>query len=154
MNKILYVHKDESIAYLIDRIENHKDDDVYLNIDDNLELFSDPTNVKLLKREADFLGKNIILVSDDADIISFAENSGFDSAREEDVLDFSNEEEYASDKKPEEKEERVSFLESDEHTNIISDIKQPDFLKNKNQSKKYDTIDVPSEKEVEYDKRA
>ncbi len=142
MNKILYVHKDESIAYLIDRIESYKGVNVYLNIDANLDLFSEATNLKLLKREADILGKNLIIVSDDSDVLTFAENSGFEVMGTDELKDEAPSESGAK-----------SFLDAAKGS-MISDIKQPNFLnKNQQNGNMADRVDSSDSSDLFYDKK-
>lgn len=83
MKKTLYVHPDETIAYLIDRIENTEGDMLMLVADANPALFSDPVNLKFLKREAEAFGKQCIIVSQDEDIIYAAQNAGFETTSED-----------------------------------------------------------------------
>jgi|GEM_PF-492685 len=129
MKKILFVHQGETIAYLIDRVENSKDQDIYLNIDANLDLFSDVTNLKLLKREVGFLGKTITVVSGDKDVLSFAESLGFDVEEEEEGdKEASHIEEIKEEntKHQESHESGMSFLKDQEQP--INRIHKPEFL--------------------------
>ena len=137
MNKILYVHKNESIAYLIDRIESCESSDVYLNIDANLDLFSETTNLKLLNREADILGKNLIVVSEDASILSFAESIGFDISE---MNEENKEEDFNKDENA-----NSSLLGASPNGSVINDIKQPSFLQKNKEGKRYEEIDLSKE---------
>ncbi len=130
MKKTLRVHKDESLAYLIDRVENTKENDIYLDIDDNLELFSEIRNLKLLKRESDVLGKTLTMVSEDQGMLSFLENAGFD------VLERNDEVESDA------KQINVSVSKEDKDEPLISDIKKPSFLEDESESKTYKKIDL------------
>jgi len=78
MKKVLYVHPNESIAYLIDRIENTEGDTIYLVADASPVIFTDFVNVKLLKREATNLGRHIIIVSQNKAILGTVRNAGFE----------------------------------------------------------------------------
>lgn len=79
MRKLLYVHPEESVAYLIDRIENTQDPTIYLAADGHPDLFTDPVNMKLLVREAQTLGKDIVVVSENAAILSVAKKANIDT---------------------------------------------------------------------------
>ncbi len=83
MKKILYIHPDETIAYLIDRIENTDSDTLYIATDANPGLFTDSVNLKLLKRESDSFNKNCIIVSQDRFLLEQAKNAGFDISSED-----------------------------------------------------------------------
>ncbi len=83
MKKILYVHPDETIAYLIDRIENTDSDILFIVADANAALFMDSVNLKLLKREADGFGKQCVIVSQDQAITNIAREAGFDTSSED-----------------------------------------------------------------------
>ena len=130
MKKILFVHQGETIAYLIDRVENTKDQDIYLNIDSNLDLFSDVTNLKLLKREVGFLGKTITVVSGDKDVLSFAESLGFDVEEEGQDENEASHIEEITEEVMHGHEAQVSgmpFL-KDREEKPITRINKPDFL--------------------------
>ena len=79
MRKLLYVHPEESIAYLIDRIENTEDATIYLAADDHPGLFTDPVNMKLLVREAQALGKDIVIVSENPTVLVTAKSANVDT---------------------------------------------------------------------------
>jgi len=79
MRKLLYVHPEESIAYLIDRIENTEDATIYLAADDHPGLFTDPVNMKLLVREAQALGKDIVIVSENPTVLITAKSANVDT---------------------------------------------------------------------------
>ena len=79
MRKLLYVHPEESIAYLIDRIENTEDETIYLAADDHPGLFTDAVNMKLLVREAHALGKDVVIVSENPTVLATAKNANIDT---------------------------------------------------------------------------
>lgn len=82
MKKILYIHPEESVAYLIDRLENTEDDALYLAADDHPALFTDAVNMKLLAREANVLGKRIVIISQNPAVLEMARNVSFDTVAE------------------------------------------------------------------------
>lgn len=79
MRKLLYVHPEESIAYLIDRIENTEDATIYLAADDHPGLFTDAVNMKLLMREAQALGKDVVIVSENPTVLATAKSASIDT---------------------------------------------------------------------------
>ncbi|MBI1755229.1 hypothetical protein HYR65_03015 [Candidatus Azambacteria bacterium] len=95
MRKILYIHPDESIAYLIDRMENTEENTIYIAADRNPALFIDAVNIKLLRREAVALGKNIVIASLDRNVLDAAKNASMDSL-EISVEELEAEEEHAA----------------------------------------------------------
>lgn len=115
MKKTLYVHPDETIAYLIDRIENTEGDVLMLVADANPALFGDPVNLKFLKREAEAFGKQCIIVSQDQDIIRAAQSSGFETVSEDVSEEAQN---YASEASHDESDEEmvpVHIIHAQEH---------------------------------------
>ncbi len=136
MKKILFVHQGETIAYLIDRVENSKDTDIYLNIDANLDLFSDVTNLKLLKREIGFLGKNITIISKDKDVLTFADSLGFNTQEDQgETGEAAHIKEITEEITDGQKEDGSSmhFLEEDSTEPAVNKIDRPEFLQNNNQ---------------------
>ena len=83
MKKILYVHPDETIAYLIDRMENTDSDTLFIVADANAALFMDSVNLKLLKREADGFRKQCVIVSQAPAVLAMAREAGFDTSSED-----------------------------------------------------------------------
>ncbi len=79
MKKILYAHPDESIAYLIDRMEQTEGDVMYIAADGNPALFLDAVNIKLLRREAANLGKRVVIVSLDQAVCNAARNANLET---------------------------------------------------------------------------
>lgn len=82
MKKILYIHPEESVAYLIDRFENTEDETLYLAADEHAALFTDAVNMKLLAREANVLGKRIVIISQNPAVLEMARNVSFDTIDE------------------------------------------------------------------------
>ena len=82
MKKILYIHPEESVAYLIDRLENTEDNALYLAADEHQALFTDAVNMKLLAREANVLGKRIVIISQNPAVLEMARNVSFDTVAE------------------------------------------------------------------------
>lgn len=118
MDKILYTHENESIAYLIDRLENQKDSEIFVSFDANPGLLQDMMNVKLLKREINALGKKITVVSRIPEVLNYAKQIGFEIA-----------ENIPEQKSPQEEVGgQVSFLGKENVETVIRDIKRPSFL--------------------------
>jgi hypothetical protein len=153
MKKILFVHQGETIAYLIDRVENTKDHDIYINIDANLDLFADVTNLKLLKREISFLGKTITIISKDKDILDFAESLGFNVEDEQsDEREVSHIKEITGDLMDNRKEEENSsthFLEEHHKEQVIDKINKPEFLQNENNNQEYQSTEQETQGSIE-----
>jgi len=63
--KTLYLELDEEITSVIDKLTQIEDDEVILVAPIGAQLLSSLVNFKLLKREADNLGKNIVIVTAD-----------------------------------------------------------------------------------------
>jgi len=135
MKKTLYVQKDESVAYLIDRIESTRDNDIYLNIDANPEIFSEAVNLKLLKREVAAFGKNVAIISENKELLSFIENAGFEVA---DVAA------GASDMM-----QKTPQILPENQNEMIKDIKKPSFLKQDNQED-YQEIKMGDDEDDQY----
>lgn len=83
MKKILYVHPDETIAYLIDRLENTREEEIAIVVDANPGLFMDSMNLKLLKRETDGFGKRCIIISQNPAVIEVSRAGGFDTSSDD-----------------------------------------------------------------------
>ncbi len=123
MKKIIHVKQEETIAHLIDKIENYDGEDVYINLDVNLDILSDEANIKLLKREAGVLGKNIIIVSENQDVLDYAKDAGFKVELQQDNED-----------------DLPSFLkEKDSKKKVVGDIKKPSFLDSPSEYEKINT---------------
>lgn len=75
MRKIIYVQPNESIAYLVDRMEHSEEKILYIVADANLELFTDALNMKLLRREMGALGENAVIVSQNRRVLDAAQNA-------------------------------------------------------------------------------
>lgn len=78
--KFLYVQPEESIAYVIDKITDTPEPDIYLAVDANPSIFTDTINLKLLKKESDSLSKHIIIVSKTQAVLETAGKSGFETS--------------------------------------------------------------------------
>lgn len=63
--KILHLESDEEITSVIDKLTQTEDREVVLAAPIGAQLFSSLVNLKLLKREADNLGKNIVIITAD-----------------------------------------------------------------------------------------
>lgn len=141
MSQVLYVHENESIAYLIDRMESQKSQKVFISFDANLGLLQDMVNVKLLKREASALGKSLVVVSKNSEVLAYAKGVGFETAESaEETADV-----YAV-----ERSSHMPFLAKDKTEAVIRDIKQPSFLARKTEVS--EGVDMPDEvKEIRVD---
>lgn len=79
MRRILYVRKGESIVSVIDRLEHTEGETVYIAVDENPSLFSDPVNLKILKREAAALVRQAVLLTLSGSVLAAARTAGVDT---------------------------------------------------------------------------
>ena len=63
--KILHLEKDDEITSVIDQLSQTEESEVFLVVPDGAQLCQSLVNLKLLKREADNLEKNITLITPD-----------------------------------------------------------------------------------------
>lgn len=126
MKKTLYVHPDESIAYLIDRIENTDADSLLIVADANPALFGDSMNLKILKREVSGFGKNCVIASQNQNIIQAAQTAGFETTSEE-ISDESQS--YISEQSHDELDEEVPIhiVQEQEISNPSDVVTHPDI---------------------------
>ncbi|MBI4708823.1 MAG: hypothetical protein HY764_01305 [Candidatus Portnoybacteria bacterium] len=76
-HKIIYIKPEEEITSVIDKLIKIKTDDVFLVIPKNSAISQSLVNLKLLKREADNLGKNITIVSGEPSVQRIAKKIDF-----------------------------------------------------------------------------
>ncbi len=77
MKNKIFVSPQDNIAYLIDKIERVDSEEVFIDTDNNPQIFTDAVNLKLLKREAFALGKKLIFVTSSANLKDELEKAGF-----------------------------------------------------------------------------
>lgn len=75
--KTINITKDEDIISIVDKINREKDSKINLVIPQKAEVFQNLVNLMLLKREADSLGKEIVIVTSDNMGQRLAEKAGF-----------------------------------------------------------------------------
>jgi len=75
--QLIYLEANDSIAEAVARLKRTKSDDVVLVVPQRALLFQSQINLKMLKRQADFLGKQVSLVSRDEVGRNFASQAGF-----------------------------------------------------------------------------
>jgi hypothetical protein len=78
MNKI-FVAKNEDIASVVEKVLGARDDMLVLVIPKHSQLLGSLANFHLLKREADAVGKKILIESVDDQILAFAKASGIEA---------------------------------------------------------------------------
>jgi hypothetical protein len=76
--KILYVEIDDEITSVYDKLIKLKYKNVYLVIPQRAVLFHSSINLKILKRKAEDLGKNIYIVTNDPSGFNLAKRVGFE----------------------------------------------------------------------------
>lgn len=95
MNRTIYLEPDEEITSVIDRLTQTEENEVNLVVPAEAQILQSSINLKLLKREADNLGKNITLITADelgqriASQAGLIVRSGFNwrDQEKEDILD-------------------------------------------------------------------
>ncbi|KKU19606.1 MAG: hypothetical protein UX27_C0002G0023 [Candidatus Azambacteria bacterium GW2011_GWA2_45_90] len=75
-HKTIYIEIDEEITSIIDRIAESEADGLTLAVPKGAKLFQSVVNLKFLKREAEALGKKVVLVTSDAPAAALAEQIG------------------------------------------------------------------------------
>ncbi|RJO62091.1 hypothetical protein C4544_01160 [candidate division WS5 bacterium] len=79
-NKILYLEIDEEITSVIDRLKKTSETEVHLVVPKEAALLQSIVNLKLLKKQADALGKEIQIITHDKVGRNLAEQVGIHSA--------------------------------------------------------------------------
>lgn len=74
--KVLYVEIDDEVTSVYDKLNRLKHKNVYLVIPQRAVLFQSAINLKILKRKAEDLNKNIFLVTNDSNGFNLAERVG------------------------------------------------------------------------------
>jgi len=94
--KNLFIEPDEEIVSIIDRLAQVKSSRVNLIVPQAAQLCQSSINLKLLKREADSLGKEVVLILSDETGLETAEKIGFEVKKESEMpIEFIREEEDA-----------------------------------------------------------
>jgi hypothetical protein len=160
--KTIYIEPDEEIISVIDRLGQAKNDQVNLVMPANAQIWQSSINLKLLKREADNLGKEVTLVVSDDLGAETAEKIGFRVKREKELpVELIREEKEKQliaeedEKLTEDNENMIDLLveeiDSDKESNpvifssakkrVASDSKIPDLTDHR--------LDVPNKKMVD-----
>ncbi|MFH0852503.1 MAG: hypothetical protein V1845_02790 [bacterium] len=84
--KIIYIRPDEEITSVIDRLVKAKKRDVFLVIPISAVITQSLVNLKLLKREADNLRKQVTIISQDPTAIRLAKKADFQASESLDEL--------------------------------------------------------------------
>ena len=87
MHKTVYIDVDEEIIGIISKIKKIESDEVFLVVPKNSLLTQGIVNLKLLKKETEKMGKNIILVTSDDHSRKIIKNLGF-KTKNKSVHDF------------------------------------------------------------------
>lgn len=74
--KVLYIEIDDEVTTIYDRIKSHKIKNLYLVVPKRAILFQSIVNLKILKRKAEDLEKNIFIVTNDQNGIHLASKIG------------------------------------------------------------------------------
>ncbi len=78
MKKILYLEIDDEVTSVYDKLAKLKHKNIYLVIPQRAVLFHSSINLKILKRKADDLDKNIYIVTNDPNGFNLAKRIGFE----------------------------------------------------------------------------
>lgn len=76
-DKIIYIKQDEEITSVIDRLIRTREREVFLVIPSSAVIIQSIVNLKLLRREADNLGKSVTIVSEDPIVQRLAKKTEF-----------------------------------------------------------------------------
>lgn len=76
MHKTFYIDVDEEISSVVDKLHKSSSVDNYFIVPRRTMVMQSIVNLKLLKREADKLKKNVIIVAQDEQIITMSERAG------------------------------------------------------------------------------
>lgn len=82
MFKTIYLEADEEITSVVDKIKKVKSQDIALVIPRGADLIQSIINLKLLKKQVDLLGKNIVIVTGDELGRNLAVRASFATAKE------------------------------------------------------------------------
>jgi hypothetical protein len=80
VHKTIYIDVDEEITGIIDKIRGEGAPDVFLVVPKNAALVQGMLNLKILKKEADKLGKNVMLITADKFARKVIERAGLETA--------------------------------------------------------------------------
>lgn len=81
MFKTIYLEIDEEITSVIDKIKKAKGQDIFLVVPRGASLIQSIINLKLLKKQVDLLGKNVVIVTSDELGRSLASRASFVTAK-------------------------------------------------------------------------
>lgn len=85
MSKTIYINPDEEITSVVDRLVQAKENKVNLAIPAGAQIFQSSISLKLLKREANFLNKEVVLFVPEANMAEIARNIGFEVKNEREL---------------------------------------------------------------------
>ncbi len=81
----IYLKPDEEIVSIVDKLIQSADEEINLIIPSGAQIWQSSINLKLLKREANYLNKEVVLVVADDLGAEIAEKAGFQVKREKDL---------------------------------------------------------------------
>lgn len=121
MKKTIYLDPDEEIVSIVDKLTQTQAEEIDLVVSDDAQIWQSLINLKLLRREADYLGKDVSLVTTDDKAIEMAARVGFPVRKEVDFSGETDEEENLEGLKPEELKEKNEFRELEKDRESIKD---------------------------------
>src|SRR3989304_7351763 len=119
--KILYLEIDEEITSVIDRLKKTAEADIHLVVPKEAALLQSIVNLKLLKKQADSLGKQIQIITHDKVGRNLAEQVGIHS-----VSKIGEEPKAAQQKPPVEPEQEIVYKEKEP---VVEETKEVVFKK-------------------------
>jgi len=158
--KTIYLEPEEEIISVIDRLTQTKSQRVSLVVPTGAQIWQNPINLKLLKRESDNLGKEITLFVPDELKAEVAEKIGFSVKRGKNrpIVELIREEKEKSiskgsrpiqsepaedmigllieELKPDEREREVDYLSSEKYTETPSTSQDASLISEKNDGRK------------------
>lgn len=123
MHQTFYIDISEEISSVIDRLKKSMSKDNYFVVPQRALFMQSVVNLKLLKREADKIGKQVILVTQDEIGISIAQRAGINTRLSLEGLE-SDPDDYQKNIKVNEYKEKNLYAESDISSNMAGREKQ------------------------------
>lgn len=132
MAKVIYLEVDEEITSVIDKIKKVEDKQISLFFPKRANLIKSIVNLKLLKRQADLLSKEIIIVTTDETGANLAKKSDFKVIKElKDENDKIEKVNFVENKEDKSKLNIEKFLNSDDIEKTDADQQENNVLSKK-----------------------
>ncbi|MFA5052647.1 MAG: hypothetical protein WC565_01120 [Parcubacteria group bacterium] len=152
--KKIYANKSDSCATIVHKVISSGLDEFVLYLPKNAAIAENPKNFKLLKREANTVGKKLIIESVDEDILRIAAACGFEVA--DGIFNRASKAPVMDIMPAKSKLESISENDSEENTDADEEILEPDSQEEEETDRKKGTEeDYPSsdDAKIRSDKR-